>query len=44
MGHSRTSRYKMIGNGFTVGVISHILKNPSLGGNDEMEGQLSLAI
>ena len=44
MGYSRTSRYKMIGNGFTVGVISHILKDPSVGGNENLEGQLSLAI
>ncbi len=44
MGYSRTSRYKMIGNGFTVGVISHILENPSVGSNDALEGQLRLAI
>lgn len=43
-GFSRTSRYKMIGNGFTVGVIAHILKNPTTGNNFAMEDQLRLAI
>jgi site-specific DNA-cytosine methylase len=44
LGFSRTSRYKMIGNGFTVGVISHILKSPKIGSNDSPERQLRLAI
>lgn len=43
-GFSRTNRYKMIGNGFTVDVISHLLNDPSVGANDQLEGQLSLAI
>ena len=31
-GVSNTQRYKMIGNGYTVDVIAHILKNIIIGG------------
>lgn len=40
-GFSKTTRYKMIGNGFTIGVIEHLLKNLSL---KQKISQLSLAI
>jgi site-specific DNA-cytosine methylase len=40
-GFSRTPRYKMIGNGFTVSVIEHLLKNQNV---KKQRTQLKLAI